>query len=74
MDGRRQQTPSAILSVSKTRDVEGHADVTLRVTDKDVTFQVPVDSLSIYAQSAKLKPQIGMQTMYTYVGQWSALF
>lgn len=41
LDGRRQQTPSAILSVSKTRDVEGHADVTLRVTDKDVTFQVP---------------------------------
>lgn len=43
MDGRRQPAPSAILNVSTTRDLEGYADVTLRVVDKNVTFQVPVD-------------------------------
>ncbi|XP_034081572.1 von Willebrand factor A domain-containing protein 8-like [Gymnodraco acuticeps] len=37
----RQPAPSSILSVSRTKDVEGHADVTLSVADKDVTFQVP---------------------------------
>ncbi|XP_049904645.1 von Willebrand factor A domain-containing protein 8 [Epinephelus moara] len=41
MDGRRQPAPSAILSVSRTKDLEGHADVTLKVANKDVTFQVP---------------------------------
>ncbi|XP_060909628.1 von Willebrand factor A domain-containing protein 8 [Labrus mixtus] len=41
LDGRRQAAASAILSVSKTTDVEGHADVTLRMSDKDITFQVP---------------------------------
>ncbi|KAE8299825.1 von Willebrand factor A domain-containing protein 8 Precursor [Larimichthys crocea] len=41
LDGRRQPAPSAILNVSTTRDLEGYADVTLRVVDKNVTFQVP---------------------------------
>ncbi|XP_071340245.1 von Willebrand factor A domain-containing protein 8 [Trachinotus anak] len=41
LDGRRQPAPTAITSVSMTTDLEGHADVTLRVADKDVTFQVP---------------------------------
>uniref|UniRef100_A0A3Q3G2X8 von Willebrand factor A domain-containing protein 8 n=1 Tax=Labrus bergylta TaxID=56723 RepID=A0A3Q3G2X8_9LABR len=41
LDGHRQAAASAILSVSKTTDVEGHADVTLRMSDKDITFQVP---------------------------------
>ncbi|KAG8000987.1 von Willebrand factor A domain-containing protein 8 [Nibea albiflora] len=39
LDSRRQPAPSAILST--TRNLEGYADVTLRVVDKDVTFQVP---------------------------------
>lgn len=43
MDGRSQTAPCSILSVSSTRDLEGHADVTLRVADKDITFQVPVE-------------------------------
>uniref|UniRef100_A0A668ALY0 von Willebrand factor A domain containing 8 n=1 Tax=Myripristis murdjan TaxID=586833 RepID=A0A668ALY0_9TELE len=41
LDGRHQPAPSDVLSVSSSRDVEHHADVTLRVADKDVTFQVP---------------------------------
>ncbi|KAF1383000.1 hypothetical protein PFLUV_G00149690 [Perca fluviatilis] len=41
LDGRRKIAPSAILSVSRTKDLEGHADVALLVADKDVTFQVP---------------------------------
>ncbi|CAJ1078932.1 von Willebrand factor A domain-containing protein 8 isoform X1 [Xyrichtys novacula] len=41
LDGRRQPAPSAISNVSKTSDLEGHADVTLRIAEKDVTFQVP---------------------------------
>ncbi|XP_042338423.1 von Willebrand factor A domain-containing protein 8-like, partial [Plectropomus leopardus] len=41
LDGRRQPAPSAILSVSRAKDVEGHADVTLNVANKDITFQVP---------------------------------
>ncbi|GLD56582.1 von Willebrand factor A domain-containing protein 8 [Lates japonicus] len=41
LDGRRQPAPSAIMGVSVTRELEGRADVTLRVADKDVTFQVP---------------------------------
>ncbi|XP_031729156.1 von Willebrand factor A domain-containing protein 8 [Anarrhichthys ocellatus] len=41
LDGRHQPAPSAILSVSRTKDPEGHADVSLRVADKDITFQVP---------------------------------
>ncbi|XP_061547312.1 von Willebrand factor A domain-containing protein 8 isoform X2 [Phycodurus eques] len=32
---------SAVVSVSRTAGVEGYADVTLRVAQKDVTFQVP---------------------------------
>uniref|UniRef100_A0A7N8XB65 von Willebrand factor A domain-containing protein 8 n=1 Tax=Mastacembelus armatus TaxID=205130 RepID=A0A7N8XB65_9TELE len=39
LDGRRHPAPSAVLHVSKS--AEGRADVTLRVVDKDVTFQVP---------------------------------
>ncbi|XP_047456688.1 von Willebrand factor A domain-containing protein 8 [Mugil cephalus] len=41
LDGRHQPAPNAILSVSATKDLGGQADVTLRVADKDVTFQVP---------------------------------
>ncbi|CAK6967706.1 von Willebrand factor A domain-containing protein 8 [Scomber scombrus] len=41
LDGRRESAPSAVLGVSMTKDVEGHADVTLCTADKDVTFQVP---------------------------------
>uniref|UniRef100_A0A3B4UMV5 von Willebrand factor A domain-containing protein 8 n=1 Tax=Seriola dumerili TaxID=41447 RepID=A0A3B4UMV5_SERDU len=41
LDGRRQTAPAAITGVTVTRDLEGRADVTLRVADKDVTFQVP---------------------------------
>ncbi|CAN9498551.1 unnamed protein product [Ophioblennius macclurei] len=41
LDGRRQVAPSAIQSVSPSADGEGRADVTLRVADRDVTFQVP---------------------------------
>uniref|UniRef100_A0A8D3C2J8 von Willebrand factor A domain-containing protein 8 n=1 Tax=Scophthalmus maximus TaxID=52904 RepID=A0A8D3C2J8_SCOMX len=41
LDGRRQPVPGAILSVSATRETEGRADVTSRVADKDITFQVP---------------------------------
>ena len=43
MDGRRQPAPGAILSVSRSKDLEGHADVSLSVADKDVTFQVPAE-------------------------------
>ncbi|KAK2840347.1 hypothetical protein Q5P01_014087 [Channa striata] len=41
LDSRRQPSPSAVLSVSATRNAEGTADVTIRVGDKDVTVQVP---------------------------------
>ncbi|KAG7233757.1 hypothetical protein INR49_006616 [Caranx melampygus] len=41
LDGRRQSAPATIASVSKATDLEGRADVTLRVADKVVTFQVP---------------------------------
>ncbi|KAM9851049.1 von Willebrand factor A domain-containing protein 8 [Aulostomus maculatus] len=38
---RRQQTTSTILNVSRTEGAVGYADVTLRVAEKDITFQVP---------------------------------
>ncbi|XP_053732319.1 von Willebrand factor A domain-containing protein 8 [Synchiropus splendidus] len=41
LDGRRQQQPSSIQSVSRTHSVEGTADVTLLVANKGITFQVP---------------------------------
>ncbi|XP_056145237.1 von Willebrand factor A domain-containing protein 8 isoform X2 [Lampris incognitus] len=41
LDVRHQPCPSAILSVALARDQEGHADVMLRLADKDVSFQVP---------------------------------
>ncbi|XP_077946619.1 von Willebrand factor A domain-containing protein 8 isoform X1 [Gasterosteus aculeatus] len=41
LDGRRQPAASAVTSVSRATDREGRADVSLRVADKDVTFQVP---------------------------------
>ncbi|KAF7665107.1 hypothetical protein LDENG_00155060 [Lucifuga dentata] len=44
LDGRQQSAPRTVLSMSLARDSEGHADVTLRITDKDVTFQVPAGS------------------------------
>ncbi|TNN79075.1 von Willebrand factor A domain-containing protein 8 [Liparis tanakae] len=42
LDGLRRPAPSAILSVSRTKDLEGHADVSLRVADKEIAFQVPI--------------------------------
>ncbi|KAM6986427.1 von Willebrand factor A domain-containing protein 8 [Aplochiton taeniatus] len=41
MDGRSPAAPSAVLRVEPAGDQEGRADVTLRVADRDVTFQVP---------------------------------
>uniref|UniRef100_A0A4W6D8P9 von Willebrand factor A domain-containing protein 8 n=1 Tax=Lates calcarifer TaxID=8187 RepID=A0A4W6D8P9_LATCA len=41
VEGVLSPAPSAIMGVSVTRELEGRADVTLRVADKDVTFQVP---------------------------------
>lgn len=43
MDGLQKQLCSSILNVSSSRDLGGHADVTLRVADIDVTFQVLED-------------------------------
>lgn len=45
MDGHRIPAPSSILSVGSSRDLEGHADVTLNVADKDITFQVSVTTV-----------------------------
>ncbi|XP_074550636.1 von Willebrand factor A domain-containing protein 8 [Halichoeres trimaculatus] len=41
LDGRRQTAPSTILNVSKSADLEGHADVRLHIAEKEITFQVP---------------------------------
>ncbi|TWW81216.1 von Willebrand factor A domain-containing protein 8 [Takifugu flavidus] len=41
MDGHHIPAPSSVLSVGSSSDLEGHADVTLHVADKDITFQVP---------------------------------
>ncbi|KAM4558944.1 von Willebrand factor A domain-containing protein 8 [Odontesthes bonariensis] len=41
LDGRRQPAPNSIMSVSTTRELEGQADVTVRVGDRDIPFQVP---------------------------------
>lgn len=41
LDGRRQPAQSTILNVSKSADLEGHADVRLRIAEKEITFQVP---------------------------------
>ncbi|XP_028291916.1 von Willebrand factor A domain-containing protein 8 isoform X2 [Gouania willdenowi] len=41
LDGGRQRSASSVLSVSTANSGEGRADVTIRVSDKDVTFQVP---------------------------------
>ncbi|XP_041662632.1 von Willebrand factor A domain-containing protein 8 isoform X2 [Cheilinus undulatus] len=41
LDGRSQPPLGAISTISKTADLEGHADVILHVADKDITFQVP---------------------------------
>ncbi|XP_060945197.1 von Willebrand factor A domain-containing protein 8 [Limanda limanda] len=41
LDGRRVPAPGAIVGVSVAKETEGRADVTLRIKDKDVTFQVP---------------------------------
>nr|XP_061799830.1 von Willebrand factor A domain-containing protein 8-like [Nerophis lumbriciformis] len=40
LDGGRKTSSSAVVGVSRT-NTEGVADVTLRVADKDITFQVP---------------------------------
>ncbi|CAG5865389.1 unnamed protein product [Menidia menidia] len=42
LDGQRQPAPTSVLSVSATKELDGHADVTIRAGDRDVTFQVPV--------------------------------
>lgn len=44
LDGGHQPAPSSVVNVSKATDVEGLADVTLRIADKDITFQVPAGS------------------------------
>ncbi|KAG7501738.1 von Willebrand factor A domain-containing 8 [Solea senegalensis] len=41
LDARPQPTPGAVRGVSTGEETEGLADVTLRVADEDVTFQVP---------------------------------
>ncbi|XP_041857473.1 von Willebrand factor A domain-containing protein 8 [Melanotaenia boesemani] len=41
LDGRQQLASGTILNVSTSKEAEGRADVTVRVGDKDVTFQVP---------------------------------
>lgn len=45
MDERPVPAPSSILSVTSSRDLEGHAEITMRVADKDITFQVCVTSV-----------------------------
>ncbi|XP_076602199.1 von Willebrand factor A domain-containing protein 8 isoform X1 [Chaetodon auriga] len=52
LDSRRQPAPSAIVNVSMAKDLEGHADVTLRAVDKDVTFQVPAGSKELRPPSS----------------------
>lgn len=42
MDGHPIPAPSSILSVTSSSDLEGHAKITMRVADKDITFQVCV--------------------------------
>lgn len=42
MDGQSISAPSSILSVDSSKDLEGHADITLHIADKDITFQVSV--------------------------------
>ncbi|XP_034549965.1 von Willebrand factor A domain-containing protein 8 [Notolabrus celidotus] len=39
-DGQRLPASSAILNVSKPADLEGHADVKLRIAEQEITFQV----------------------------------
>ncbi|XP_076011540.1 von Willebrand factor A domain-containing protein 8 isoform X2 [Genypterus blacodes] len=41
MDGGRKAASSSVLSVSLARGSEGHADVAVRIADKDITVQVP---------------------------------
>lgn len=41
LDGPRQPAPSTVLNVAPTGDGRGRAEVTLRVAEEDVTFQVP---------------------------------
>uniref|UniRef100_A0A665V7J8 von Willebrand factor A domain-containing protein 8 n=1 Tax=Echeneis naucrates TaxID=173247 RepID=A0A665V7J8_ECHNA len=41
LDGRRQAAPATVTSVSMTKDLEGRANVTLSVADRNVSFQVP---------------------------------
>lgn len=45
MDGHPIPAPSSILSVTSSKDLEGHAEITLRVADKDIFFQVCVTSV-----------------------------
>lgn len=45
MDRHPSPTTSSILSVTSSRDLEGHAEITLRVADKDIAFQVCVTSV-----------------------------
>lgn len=45
MNRHPSPAPSSILSVTSSRDLEGHAEITLRVADKDITFQVCVTSV-----------------------------
>lgn len=40
LESQLQQTPSSILSVSVSKELQGHVDVKLSITDKEITFQV----------------------------------
>ncbi|XP_072301028.1 von Willebrand factor A domain-containing protein 8 [Eucyclogobius newberryi] len=40
LDGRRQQAPTCILNVSAVTETKDHANVTLEVAGKEVTFEV----------------------------------
>uniref|UniRef100_A0A8C7Y264 von Willebrand factor A domain-containing protein 8 n=1 Tax=Oryzias sinensis TaxID=183150 RepID=A0A8C7Y264_9TELE len=41
LENQLQQTPSSILSVSVSKEFQGHVDVKLSIADKEITFQSP---------------------------------
>ncbi|RVE58198.1 hypothetical protein OJAV_G00206850 [Oryzias javanicus] len=41
LESQLQQTSSSILSVSVSKELQGHVDVKLSITDKEITFQSP---------------------------------
>ncbi|XP_037542623.1 von Willebrand factor A domain-containing protein 8 [Nematolebias whitei] len=44
LDSCHRSAPGTVLSVSMAKELKGHADVTVRVADEDITFQVPAGS------------------------------